>query len=263
MARPEGFEPPTYGFEARRSIHLSYGRALGILHVGDVRPRAAQSRGEHSSNSIHRFPRYDRGAVIESPRVRRPGHPREGGGLPAGRSARRGAGRHPGARGRSGPGPRSDTCSSRQRGSFAAVPPTVSRLPRASMLGGLPPYFSPCLRLIPPMQEVSDGCNAEPKSTSVLDESRPTVPRRNERPGPERGRCLCQGCRRPHHHPHFALYVCLVFAAFENMDVESGIQYWRGQKGRDVVSNERPPCWRDRARREQPPLGLRQMDGTS
>ena len=28
MARPEGFEPPTSWFEAKRSIRLSYGRAV-------------------------------------------------------------------------------------------------------------------------------------------------------------------------------------------------------------------------------------------
>jgi hypothetical protein len=33
MVRPEGFEPPTYGFEARRSIQLSYGRMATRIDI--------------------------------------------------------------------------------------------------------------------------------------------------------------------------------------------------------------------------------------
>ncbi len=44
LARPEGFEPPTYGFEARRSIQLSYRRASGHFITRHVMRRRVDLR---------------------------------------------------------------------------------------------------------------------------------------------------------------------------------------------------------------------------
>jgi hypothetical protein len=50
MVRPEGFEPPTYGFEARRSIQLSYGRMATRIDI-TVAATFDQATVHHSERS--------------------------------------------------------------------------------------------------------------------------------------------------------------------------------------------------------------------
>ncbi len=52
MARPGGLEPPAFGFEAQRSIRLSYGR-LGSYFNGNQRKKANFLRGKAEVHGIH------------------------------------------------------------------------------------------------------------------------------------------------------------------------------------------------------------------
>ena len=53
--RPEGLEPPTYGFEARRSIQLSYGRtAVKSITPNTGTPEAAAVTHDHRPDVILR-----------------------------------------------------------------------------------------------------------------------------------------------------------------------------------------------------------------
>ena len=52
--RPEGFEPPTLCLEGRCSIHLSYGREVGVIDLAENFPnnRAMEIRPQMEELSI-------------------------------------------------------------------------------------------------------------------------------------------------------------------------------------------------------------------
>jgi hypothetical protein len=62
MARPEGLEPPTCGFEGRRSIQMSYGRVLAMTD------RVIVARGSEPEGVQPRVPPQP-GARLAVPRA--------------------------------------------------------------------------------------------------------------------------------------------------------------------------------------------------